>query len=367
MTRNLAPAVLIAILLTRAAVASEPGRDQFLLGADVSLLPKLESAGVVYKDAGKPGDVIEMLRVRGANCIRLRLFVNPSCKGSVVNDLPYTIALARRVKRAGMKIILAVHYSDVWADPGDQTLPSAWQSLSFPKLVDKVQNYTAGVVTALAKAGATPDVVQVGNEITNGMLWPYARFDDHAEDSQKVNFDRLSELLKAGVRGVRSAEGNRRIKIMLHLSRGADRGVPKWFFDHITARDVPFDLIGLSFYPFMGDKMQNLHDNIIEAHELYQKPVVVAETAFPWRNIEHPDPKEQLGENPQTPEGQKQFLRDLISMVRTVSPRGGVIYWCPEFVLVKGSGINGWWAGELSLFDENANALPALDAFREEK
>jgi arabinogalactan endo-1,4-beta-galactosidase len=172
---------LIVPLLAGAAASAAPAPEPFVRGADVSMLLELEKAGAVYRDAGQPKDAVRILRDRGVNLFRLRLFVNPQkdyakCWGAT-QDLDAVRALARRVKAAGAKWLLDLHYSDTWADPAHQDKPAAWKDLDLPALEKKVEEYTAGVVAELRKEGLRPDWIQVGNEITPGFLWPDGKLD----------------------------------------------------------------------------------------------------------------------------------------------------------------------------------------------
>jgi arabinogalactan endo-1,4-beta-galactosidase len=362
--RNLLALGLLSTWLCASVSVGESGTEFRLFGADLSLLPKLEAAGAVFKDAGKPGDVIAFLRARGANCVRLRLFVNPNGQAGVVNDLPYTIALAQRVKAAGMQLYLALHYSDTWADVRAQLAPAAWRNLPFPELVETMEKYTVEVVTAFKDAGVAPDIVQVGNEITNGLLGPATSFEDKGV-AQDVVFDRLCALLKAGIRGVHAALGESSpVKIVIHIDNAGKLAVTRWFFDNVTKRQVLFDVIALSYYPFWQGSLTQLQENLIFAAKTYGKPVLVAETAYPWVETEYWKAKENLN-FPLTPQGQRLFLEALIATVRAV-PHNlglGVLYWYPESLAVKSPAILDWWDGELSLFDREGNALPAWDAF----
>jgi arabinogalactan endo-1,4-beta-galactosidase len=360
--RNLLVLGLLSAWLCATVSVGESRTESPLFGADLSLLPEMEAAGAVFKDAGKPGDVIAFFRARGANCVRLRLFVNPNGKAGVVNDLPYTIALAQRVKAAGMQFYLALYYSDTWADPGAQLVPAAWRHLPFPQLVDMMEKYTVAVVTAFKDAGVAPDIVEVGNEITNGLLG--TSFGDKGM-AQDVVFDRLCDLLKAGIRGVHAALGEScPVKIVIHIDQGGKLAVTRWFFDNVTKRQVPFDVIALSYYPFWHGSLTQLQENLMFAAKTYGKPVLVAETAYPWVESEYWKAKKDLN-FPLTPQGQRQFLEALISTVRGV-PQNlglGVLYWYPESLAVKSPAILDWWDGQLALFDRKGNALPALNVF----
>ena len=320
---------------------------------------------MVFKDAGKPADIFAVFQRHGANCVRLRLFVQPDGKAGVVNDLAYTLDLAKRVKAAGLLFCLDFHYSDTWADPGHQSTPARWQGLALAPLADHLRDYTAEVIRAFEDAGIPPDVVQIGNEITNGLLWPTGKI--AGEGVPLGGFDRVAALLRAGVAGVRQGVGGRPMpRIMLHIDGGENATKARWFFDNITRRGVPFDLIGLSYYPFYNGTLEDLRRTLDFVARTYRKPVVVAETAYlqtedPWMKS-----SERRGMSfPLTPAGQKDFLAALIQTVRA-TPDGlgaGVLYWYPESVPVRDPAVNNWYGGGAALFDRHGSALPALAAF----
>ncbi len=144
----------------------------FLTGGDISLLTKMEELGQVYLEGDQPRDLLQIFRARGYNGMRLRLWVHPSGEDIFVNDLPYTLALGRRIKEAGMEFLLDFHYADTWADPSAQPKPAAWANLSFAALTAQVHDYSRDVIAALRVGCAMPDIVQIGNEITRGIVWP---------------------------------------------------------------------------------------------------------------------------------------------------------------------------------------------------
>ena len=331
-------------------------RPLFLTGGDISALPKLESLGAVYKDGGQAGDALAIMRKHGSNCFRVRLFVNPTMKEVVVQDLPFAIKLGGRIKASGASLLLDLHYSDTWADPQKQTKPAAWTNLTFSALEKQVESYTADVLAAFKAARCLPDIVQVGNEITPGMLWP-----DGKLDGTDTGWDRFAALLKAGARGVRKPlAASDRVQIMLHVDCGGSAERTRRFFDHVRDRQVPFDLIGLSYYPWWHGGMDKLRENLNQAAQRYGKPVVVVETAYPWR----PHDEKKNMNWPMTPQGQEQFVRELAETVKAV-PGGmgrGVIWWYPESVRTKGLYV--WKNGDVALFDADGNALPALDAWK---
>ena len=186
---------LLALHLAPSAMA-----QSFANGADVSFLAKCEQDGVVFKENGKPVDVLVLLREHHYNWVRLRIFHDPAAApDKLPNDLPYTLALARRARDLGFHILLDVHYSDSWADPGKQPTPAAWRKLKHKQLVEHVFAYTRDTIAAFAAQGLMPDMVQVGNEVTEGMLWPDGRLPD--------NWDNFGDLLKAGIAGVNAGRG----------------------------------------------------------------------------------------------------------------------------------------------------------------
>ena len=344
-----------ALAMTLATVIHAGETPVFLTGGDISALPKLESLGAVYKDSGEPGDAIRIMRKHGCTCFRVRLFVNPTMKEVVVQDLPYALRLGQRIKVTGASLLLDLHYSDTWADPQKQNKPVAWTNLTFDALERQVETYTAEVLKAFKQARCLPDIVQVGNEITPGFLWP-----DGKLSAPEGGWDKFATLLKAGIRGVKKPlSASDRVQIMLHVDCGGKEDSTRWFFDHLRERQVAFDLIGLSYYPWWHGGVDKLRKNLSQTAERYDKPIIVVETAYPWRA--HDETKNMNW--PMTPQGQEQFVRELVETVRT-TPNGlgrGVIWWYPESV--RTPGLHVWKNGDVALFDAEGKALPALDAF----
>ncbi len=352
----------LTLPLLAGAAAAAPDTDPFVRGADVSMLPELEKAGAVYRDGGQPKDAVRILRDRGVNLFRLRLFVDPATEYSkcwgATQDLETVRALARRIRPTGATWLLDIHYSDTWADPGHQDKPAAWKGLDFPALEKRVEDYTADVVAGLKRDGLLPGWIQVGNEITPGFLWP-----DGKLDKTEASWDRFARLLRAGLRGARRPLAKEdAVRFMVHVDRGGDAGAVCWFFDGLAKRDVTgFDLIGLSFYPWWHGSLDDLK-KALQAASAYGKDVVVVETAYPYRGEAHWTKQKNMAW-PVTPEGQKQFLADVVAAVReTPGGRGrGVVYWYPEAIPVKGLKI--WNDGATALFGADGAPLPGLDAF----
>jgi arabinogalactan endo-1,4-beta-galactosidase len=362
---------------TRTAPVNKP--SPFYLGADISTLAQVEQRGGIYMDGDKPGDALAIFMKNGWTCFRLRIWVDPR---NGVNGLEYTTKLAKRIKDAGATFMLDFHYSDWWADPQKQNKPAAWAKLDFDALVQQTQDYTSNVIRTLKQAGATPDFVQIGNEITGGLLWPDAQVKvplstvkvfsgdvtvitppEPYDDAKQ--WDHLIRVLKAADEGVRSATTPEdHVRIVVHIDCGGDWPVTKWYFDHLTNAGVDFDVIGQSYYPNWHGTLENLRDNLRETIHRYHKDVMVVETAYPSRDV-HPNPaaaKNMIW--PMTPEGQKEFLADFIKAVKE-APEGrgiGVNYWHPEATYFPKAA--GGWTSRTdanSLFDAKGYPLPAMN------
>jgi len=368
--RNVFAVLLVVTAVGRAASTahqkvSAPGRE-ILLGGDISALTRIEQHGGVFQDQGRPGDAIRIMSSHGCNCFRLRLFANPTYRNLVVNDIPYTVALAKRIKAAGAKLLLNFHYSDTWADPGHQTKPKAWQELDFKSLEKRVYDYTRGCIEQFKRAGVLPDFVQIGNEIAPGMLWPDGKLYGVGEPEKQ--WEKFARLLKAGVRGVRDAAGEHEVGIVIHIHCGGSWSKTKWFFENIEKQGVPYDIIGLSYYPWWHGSMEDFRENLHNIASTFDKDIFVVETAYPHRSMSFS--KAKTGSDkymvwPMTAEGQATFLNELVCTVReTPGGRGiGVLWWYPEAIPVEGLRI--WNGGATALFDSNGNVLPALNVFQE--
>ncbi|GAB7192856.1 hypothetical protein NUM3379_35650 [Kineococcus sp. NUM-3379] len=353
-----------------AAGSSGRGHALSIRGADISFTPQLEAAGIEFSDGGRVRPIEHVLRANGANWIRLRLWVNPPAGYS---DLNSVVEMSRRAKTAGLNVLLDLHYSDFWADPAHQTIPAAWQGQDLPTLAATVRRYTRVTLEQLEAAGARPDMVQVGNEITAGMLWPLGKI----YGSGAPNWSGFSTLLGAGIAGVHDATTTgKRIPTMVHIDRGGKMGDTRWFFDNILAAGVEFDVIGQSYYPFWHGSVADLAANLTDSVQRYGKDVVVVETAYPW-TLGNGDDLENLIKDlaqlpdaatyPPTPQGQAAFFETLRQVLLDVpGGRGlGFFAWEPEWL----PGV-GWTPGQgnpndnLTMFDRSGAALPALRAFR---
>lgn len=242
-----------------------------ILGADISFLPELEARGVRFQDKGEQRDAIQILKDHGFNYIRLRIFNDPSADsgyspGKGFCDLEHTKQMARRIKAAGMKFLLDFHYSDYWADPGKQFKPAAWKGLVFATLKDSLYRFTKRVLSELKSQGTLPDMVQIGNEINHGIVWP---------DGHVNHLDSLAQLLKAGTEAVTETDPS--IVLMLHVALGGQHDESVFFIDNMLSRGVNFDVIGESYYPKWHGTLDDLGNNLRRLAARYNRDVVVVE------------------------------------------------------------------------------------------
>jgi arabinogalactan endo-1,4-beta-galactosidase len=316
----------------------------YAIGADLSFLRQAEERGVIFKDGGvaKPG--MQIFRDHGYNWVRLRLFHTPT---RLPNDLAYTIASAKAAKAMGFKILLNYHYSDTWADPQKQTPPKAWEGKSHAELVKAVFEYTRDTIAAFREAGAMPDMVQNGNEITPGMLWPDGRLPE--------NWDNFADLIKAGIAGVDAGRANApRPLIMVQIEKSGNVAATRYFFDNLIGRGVTFDVIGQSYYPWWHGSLLELKECLAFMAEQYRKEIILVEVAYNWKPTEY---KNSPAPYPESPEGQREFL-DEVQRTVLATPHGlgkGVFWWEPA---VSPGGLR-----TRGMFDDEGNALPVMGVF----
>lgn len=364
---------------------------EFVKGMDLSTLKEVEECGGRFFDAGIEEDVIDILKKYGMNSVRLRLWNHPYSKegiayGAGTNDLSTTIQLAKRCLSKNMGFLLDFHYSDFWADPGKQNLPKAWREFDDNQLEDAIYRYTFEVMEKLRREEAYPTLVQIGNEVTNGLLWPYGKV---------PNYDTIAKFISAGIRAVRSLDPH--IPIMIHLDNGGNNELYREWFDQYLKRGEDFQIIGLSFYPFWHGNLNDLSNNMNDLAKRYGKELIIAEVSMGYTMEDYADyerleaferkgmaTKPELLEKldyPMTKQGQADFMQDLMERLRQV-PGGlgkGFYYWEPAWIPVPGSG---WatpealkytgeagpggneWANQ-ALFDYDGNTLPALQVIRD--
>ena len=249
---------------------------KFIKGMDVSTLLELEKLGAKFQDEdGDERDVLSILQEYGMNAIRLRLWNHPYSQqgepyGGGTNDMESVIALAQRARDRGIYILLDLHYSDFWADPGKQIKPKAWTDFTGKRLEYAVQDFTVAVLRNMRVEGVFPDMVQVGNELSNGLLWP---------DGKRPNYENIAWLVNAGIRGVRSMDWD--TPVMIHLDNGGNNALYREWFDNYFENDgADFDVIGLSYYPFWHGSLADLEYNMKDLAQRYGKELVVAEVSM---------------------------------------------------------------------------------------
>ena len=344
--------LLFAVLLSVTAATAQ----DFLSGADISHLKFFEDRGKTYKTNSVTGDAVAILKNQGINCARLRLFTSNAAQAQAdpynyTNNLAYTVPLAVRVKNAGMKLLVDFHFSDTWASPGQQTKPAAWTNLTYAQLQVQVKSYCSNGMAAFGTAGAWPDYVQIGNETTSGFLWTDGEVGGAYDTS--THWSQLGTLMKAAIQGVRDAAGTNAPKFIIHIDRGGDWSTTQWFFDHLNAQSVPYDIIGESYYPFWHGDFNALQNCLSNAAVRYGKPIVIAETDFPFNNSTN------LVGFTATTNGQVDYLIALAQIVKGLpDARGlGIFWWAAEYQTTSGYNLSGF--NQRSLFSSTGNALPA--------
>ena len=251
--------------------SAKPRPVDKMMGADISFLPQVEERGIKFSDKGVEKDAIQILKDHGFNYVRLRIFNDPARDSGYSPkkgfcDLEHTKQMAKRVKAAGMKLLLDFHYSDYWADPGKQYKPAAWRNLSFTELKKALYDFTKKVMEELKAQGTTPDMVQIGNEINHGLVWP---------EGSVSNIDGTAQLINAGSAAVKAVDPN--VILMLHVALGGQNHESVFFIDNMIARGVPFDVIGESYYPKWHGTLDELRDNLNDLVRRYNKDVIVVE------------------------------------------------------------------------------------------
>ncbi|HEX6558637.1 MAG TPA: glycosyl hydrolase 53 family protein, partial [Longimicrobiales bacterium] len=336
-------------LLTLPAAGSGQSRDSaarnitFAIGADLSFLKAAEDRGVRFRDDGVARPGLDIFRDHGYDWIRLRVFHAPT---DLPNNLQYTIALAKEAKARGYKFLLDYHYSDTWADPQHQITPVAWDTVNIRALVDSVRRYTKQTFQAFRAAGVTPDMVQIGNEVRVGMMWPLGKLPGH--------WDNFAALYKAGVEGIDAARGTApRPLLLLHYDNGADREGARHFYERVNSYHLPYDIIGYSYYPWWHGNLLELRDNLLATLASFpDKDVMLVEVGYRPGVYVH---EKRLPPYPEDAPGgsRKMFLDAVTQTLLAISDRRikGIFWWEPAISC----------GGDF--FDEQCNARPVLNVF----
>ncbi|MCC8066192.1 MAG: glycosyl hydrolase 53 family protein [Clostridiales bacterium] len=413
--------------------------SDWITGMDLSTLQAVEKNGGTFYDRSSDGenalrcaaagDAMEILQRYGMNLVRLRLWNDPfdaegNSYGAGGGDIETTLALAKRAKNLGIGWLLDFHYSDFWADPGKQRVPKAWRGMNAGELTQAIYDFTMQVLKRCREEDILPQIVAVGNELSNGLLWPLGQLtketpapslpvemspcsdsadtEDAPDAAPDQAYRNVASFVNAGIRAVRDFENRinaaQKIHSMLHLDNGGNNQLYRTWFDRYFANGgEDFEYIGLSYYPFWHGSLDMLRDNMNDIALRYGKKLVVAEVSMgftmeDYAAYEKLEPQERKGmatkpkivaavPYPMTPQGQADFMRDVIQVIRQV-PNGlgkGFIYWEPAWLPVPNVGwanaasceyiqepgpYGNEWANQ-ALFDYDGNTLPALEVIRE--
>ena len=309
-----------------------PTQAQRYVGGDMSMLPKYEEANTQYKDlqGNRINDLLDFVKTAaGFNIIRVRLFVNPTGDTGVNQDLDYVKAFGKRIKEAGLKMMLDFHYSDYWADPSNQWTPSAWVSLSDEELYQKIYDYTKECLEAMNAVGATPDFIQTGNEISYGMCWGKqgAGQGKRCYTNNDANWPRFRSLLTQAGKACREVCPD--AKIIIHTERTNNVSTTKGIYERLATID--YDIIGLSYYPEWHNNLATLTNTLKTCHSSFpDKDIMIVETGY-YNNWYPSNATYNFTSTwPASAEGQKKFLDDLVSTVKELQYVKGLLYWFPE-------------------------------------
>ncbi len=320
-----------------------------VVGGDISMLTKYEAhqkkalqynvTNAHYYDINGQiiPDVIPWLKEQGWNAARVRLFVNPANasaedKGQgVIQNLDTVKVLGQRIKAAGMKFMLDFHYSDSWADPVKQFTPAEWAGLDDEALTQKIYEYTRDCLRALKAAGAMPDYIQTGNEISYGMCWgPVGTPADKllkCYSGDETNWERFTNLLKAAGRACR--EECPRAKIILHTERVAKTSIMLNFYNQMRDKQVDYDIIGLSYYPYFHGALSVISNALNNVANNYpDKDIMIVETGYSYHyKVGDMDYSSTW---PLTYEGQRKYTADLVARIKPYRQVKGLFWWFPE-------------------------------------
>ena len=327
------------LLLTLCLVLTTMVSAQKYVGGDISMLPKFQEQGAIYNNQdGQAVQPLAFFKEQGWNAMRVRLFVDPSKasaedrKEGAIQDLAYVKSLGKQIKDAGFQFMLDFHYSDTWTDPGQHATPAEWKSLTAEQLAAKIGEYTKECLQEMKQAGAEPDFIQTGNEITTGMLWPTGKIYAGGGAPSGGSWNHFAAYLSSAIKACR--EECPQAKIVIHTEMHAPVDVPKFYNQLKKYSDVAYDIIGLSYYPDYHGNLSVLNTALttLEADHP-DKQIMIVETGygFQWQLS---DAKYNFTSTwPLSESGQKQFTTDLIAALQTHPNVNGIFWWYPEYTL----------------------------------
>ncbi len=341
---------------------------EFVMGTDLSFVNQVQDYGGVYKDSNVVRDPYIILKNHGANVVRVRLWHNPQWlaplnAGKLYSDIYDVEKTISRAKAVGMAVNLALHYSDTWADPANQTTPAAWAGLSLSVLKDSVYSYTLTVLSYLKSKNCTPEMVQIGNETNQGMLWPLGKVTNN-------NFTAFSSLLNSGIKAVRDFSVTAAVKPQIILHVAQLQNATYWTNGIIAGGVTDFDILGLSHYSQWStvNTMLDIKNAISTLISTFNKKVMIVETAYPF-TTDNADNYANINSANAiipgyaiTPAGQYQYMKDLAQAV--ISGGGsGIMYWEPAWISSAYHdlwGIGSSWENN-AFFDFKGNTLKGID------
>jgi len=327
------------------------GMAPFIIGTDPSYLEEYEPLGTKYYEDGIEKDALEIYQNNGFTYARIRVWNDPE-NGWYNKD--HTIALAKRCYALGYELMIDFHYSDTWGDASHQHAPAAWAGMTFEQVNEALITYTKDVLSSLEEEGISVDMVQIGNEINTGMVWPFGEV-DHGDNPD--NWDNFATLLKSGIQAAKDVFPY--IKTIIQSNTGTDNAGNRYFYDNLISRDVNPDILGFSYYTSWNGTLQELYHNLNDMVSRYDLPVMIVENAQPWKEGGFYKGSDDY---PLTVEGQTQFYKDLLRTARSVKNGMclGVVQWGTDGILPPGN--SQWNTG--TLFDYDGNALSSIDVFQ---
>ena len=336
-------------------------------GIDISWLPEIEGAGGKFVSTqGKRISALALMKKNDIAVGRIRVFVRPSTSNGEVNQ---AILLAKRLKAVGIEICIDLHYSDTWADPAHQTTPIKWQSMNLTELSKQVSSYTEQILRKFVKAGVSPQWVQIGNEIAGGFLWPLGKINSGTD----LEWNSFVALHNAATKSLRKVLP--RAKSIVHLECGGDSSRVRWWLDNARLHGLQnVDVVGLSYYSQWQGPLENLNATLNVVAREFSKPVLIAETAYPWTsqtfgNDVIDTEYAALSGFPLTPSGQRDYVLQINQLMRALPRNRGIgVWWWEGFATrVSDSTQTVKWNGGMAnsaLVGINGHELPALNALR---
>ena len=327
-----------------------------ILGIDASTYLEELEQGAKYFAGEISIDPLDAFLENGVNWMRIRVWNDPRSREGEpylagTCDMDRYIRLAKLVKAKGYQLLLDFHYSDFWADPAKQMIPKAWEGMDTDTMCDALYAFTKECLLAAVEADVAPDMIQVGNEITNGMLWPVGRLE--WADGKRGNYVNFCKLVDAGCRACR--EVLPQAKIVLHLERSNDKAVYQEFFSEMEKAGIDYDIIGASYYPYWHGTPEELFANLKDCRP-FGKELMVMELGYGFTTEAYQlngESKRLVIDSerayvpgfteryPVSPEGQAAFVEDFLAQAKAHGI-GGIFYWEPLWL--PGEGI--CWASE---------------------